>query len=85
MARYPRLLINAPALFLTLVNERPCVSLEGAPSFRQETELAINRLWFLPRFLLMLCKQGSRHFGNYLYIYKSNTVMGKTNKHSLVE
>lgn len=37
MARYPRLLINPPALFLTLVKERSCVSLEGAPSFRQET------------------------------------------------
>lgn len=73
-------------LFLTLGKERPCVSLEYVPSSRPETVcgLVIHR-GDPSRFLLMLCKQGSRHFSNYLYIYKSNTVMGKTNKHSLVE
>lgn len=88
-ARYPRLLMNLstnPALDLgkreTLGLTEVCYPVPGKklPSGCQQEEPH-----FLASFLLMLCKQGSRRFGNCLYIYKSNTVMGKTNKHSLVE
>lgn len=86
VARYPRLLICPPVQVLDVGKRETCVSLAYVPSSRPETvcELVVNR-GDPSKFLLMLCKQGSRHFSNYLYIYKSNTVMGKTNKHSLVE
>ena len=90
MARYPRLLINlSTSSVLDLGKTENFSSLTGIRAKLQ----ARNCLWAglqkrgprNSRSLLMLCKQGSRHFGNYLYISKSNTVMGKTNKHSLVE